>query len=149
MQEKESIMVVLVPIEKSVPHRLFYSHLTPIKDSYNIHKCIRMKDQRLIFLPFPVWVFILTTLLFVFAAINFQLTLIVDSNLFLLIKVAKIKMNLEKKGFQFHIGLTMYYIILLLYDLVTVSPHSVLVTIQCVLVPIRFDCGTAAIQFVL
>ena len=58
-------------------------------------------------------------------------------------------MNLEKKGFQFHIRLTMYYIILLLYGLVTVSPRSVLVTIQCVLVPIGFDCGTAPIQFVL
>ena len=45
-----------------------------------IHKCIRMKDQRPIFLPFLVWVFILTILLFVFAAINSQFSLIVDSH---------------------------------------------------------------------
>ena len=33
-------------------------------------------------------------------------------------------------------------------DLVIVSLRSVLVTIQCVLVPIGFDCVTAPIQFV-
>ena len=36
---------------------------------------------------------------------------------------------------------------LLLYDLVTVSLRRVLVTIQCVWVPIDFDCETAIISY--